>query len=338
MKKLTSILAAALALAGCQPAAEDPADAFRSALPEAAAVQLGTPAADGTAPPAALYAGSATPKLTADVSYETAPPPAYPDQSEFATVSYWSAVGINGGTWWTLTLVKFVTSLPPTTCDDQACTWGPWLGDDGLNYWKLEVNKLTGTFDWTFAAQNAIVPGDWVSLISGHAIPGLDKDHGKGSFVIDFAAQAALAHGPGWVQKDFGSVTITYDNTGGISVDAVALGGHSADPVEAGAIINASYSFLKTGPGGSIDIAIDNLGTNEFVKLDTRWDAGGAGRGDAIYSPDGIAVTPVLTECWNGAIASWAETYDNTDPDQKGTEDLCVFSVGDPAGLSLPPR
>jgi len=113
--------------------------------------------------------------------------------------------------------------------------------------------------------------------------------------------------------------------------------GKNADPAKPHSL-NAAYSFAKNGPGGTISIAIDNLDSNEYVKLDTRWNAGGAGRGDAVYSPNGVDVSGILTECWDGAVASWAETYDNSAPDEKGTEGLCVFTVGDPAGMSLPPR
>lgn len=339
MKKLASILAIALAAAGCQPAA-DLAQPYRDAMPAKESVQLGSPSADGTAAPTALVALSGPERLTADNTASAVTQ--YPDQSEFATVSYWAAVGINGGTWWTLTLVQLVTAYPATTCDDQSCTWGPWLGDDQLNNWKLEVTKDGDGYAWAFSGQDAVgqtgaLPRPWVVLISGLAFKGVDRQHGHGDFTIDFEAQASLAHGPGWTQRDFGTVTIVYDNTTDVSVQATALNGKNADPLNPHAL-NAVYSFFKSGPGGSIDIGIDNLDTNEFVKLDTQWNGTGAGRGDAIYSPDGVATTGLLTECWNGAAASWGEVYDNSAPDAKGTEDLCAFTAGDPAAVVLPAR
>src|SRR5512137_3065691 len=112
MKKLSSLVAVsvALALAGCSGGLDDPAKKYREALPPADAVQLRAPAADGTAAPTALVASGALASTAA-----TSP---YPAQSEFATISYWSAVGINGGTWWTLTLVQFITDHRPTSCND----------------------------------------------------------------------------------------------------------------------------------------------------------------------------------------------------------------------------
>jgi hypothetical protein len=341
MKKLASVLAAALTLAACAKQ-DDPAQQFRDAMPQKEAVQLGAPSVEGTAAPTGLVMadGGASPATTAS--------PPYPPQSSFATISYWSAVGINGGTWWTLTLVKLVTSYPPTDCGDSACTWGPWLGDDHLNYWKLHVTKSNGAYDWAFSAQNAIAPGDWVELIAGHAVPGADANHGSGDFLIDFEAQAALAHGPGWVQRDFGTVEITYDNNDGTYVSALATGAKNADPADPHAM-NAAYSFAKSGPGGQIQIAVHNLDTDEAVKLDTRWDSGGAGRGDALWSNDGGATwvpaspPPYLTQCWKGAADSWAMTFDDTvsfPTITTGTDSTdpaqCVFTVGEAPTIALP--
>jgi hypothetical protein len=345
MKKLTSLLAAALALAGCSGGLD--AQKVRDAMPKAASVQLQAPAPDGSAAPVALHALAAT----GDLASPAASTPPYVPQSTFATISYWSAVGINGGTWWTLTLVKFVTDHKATDCDDTSCTWGPWRGDDGLNDWKLHVTKSDGGYNWVFEARNAVVPGSaWVALISGHAVPGADANHGSGNFLIDFEKQASLAHGPGWVQRDFGTVEITYDNTAGVFVNATALGGHNSDPGRTDEVMNANYAFSKTGPGGQIQIAVHNLTTHEAVKLNTRWKGGtayGAGRGDAIWSNDDganwvpSAPPPYLTQCWNGADASWAETFDNTisyPTISVGTAEAvdCVFTTGQAPTIAVP--
>lgn len=339
MKKLPALLAA-VALVGCSNAT-DPAQKVRDAMPQAASVQLQPPSVDGAAPPTALVADT----TLATAATTTTPTPPYPTQSEFATISYWAAVGINGGTWWTLNLVRWITDHHATYCDDQSCTWGPWRGDDGLNDWKLTATKSGSAYDWVLAAQNAVTPAGWVALLSGHALPGRDRDHGSGNFLIDFGAQDALAHGPGWVKKDHGTVEITYDNTAGTFVTAAALGGVSSDPATPGDRIDANYSFAKTGPGGQIQIAIHNTGTvavpkNEAVKLNTRWLGGGAGRGDALWSSDGGATwlpnpsPPFITECWDGAAASWAETYDSRTP--SGDPALCVFATGQAPTVALP--
>lgn len=323
MKKLTSILAAALTIAGCQPA-DDAAAEYREAMPQATSVQIQTAAADGSSSTTGLTAANA---LIANPGY----------QSDYAIISYWTAVTINGGTWWTLTLLDLVMSYEPTDCGSNSCTWGPWLADDQLNNWKLVATKNDGAFSWAFSGQNAIVPGEWATLISGTAHPGADKNHNRGTFLIDFDAQDALAHGPGWQKDDFGTLEISYDSTDGLYVDAVALGNQNDDPTNPHEM-NAVYSFAKDGPGGQLQIAVENLDTTERLWLRTRWDASGSGRGDLEFDPNGGERTDsaFASECWDGPAADWALDYD-TYP-VVGDPSLCPSGMQDPAysDLALP--
>jgi hypothetical protein len=300
MKKLTSILAAAITLAACGQS-EDPAAEYRDAMPQAQSVQVQTAAAEGGSAPTALTRSNA---LIANPGY----------QSDYAIISYWTAVTINGGTGWTLGLLHLVMSFDPTDCDSNSCTWGPWLGDDRLNSWKLVATKGDGAFQWAFSGQNAVAPGPWVTLISGTAHPGADKNHNYGSFLIDFDAQDALAHGPGWQKDDFGTLEISYDSTSGLHVNAVALGSRNDDPNDPH-FMNAVYSFAKTGPGGELQIAVENLDTAERLWLRTRWDATGSGRGDLEFDANGgdRADSFFASECWDGPAANWAMDFD-TDP------------------------
>lgn len=329
MKKLTSILAAALAIAGCQPVAEDPADAYRKALPSAASVQLGVPDSEGTS-------GTA---LTLNVPGPTGAlidPGSY--RSEYAIVSYWTALTVNVGTWWTLELVKFITAHPATTCDDTSCTWGPWLGDDNLNFWKFHAVKANGGYDWALSLQPASAPLDpWVDLIAGHAVPGADRDHGSGSFVIDFDAQDSLPHPEGWVKEDYGTLEITYDNTTSVSIQATLTGGRSDDPADLGHEMNAVYDFNDTGAGGELQFAFEDVTDTESISMRTRWTATGAGRADAHYSdPDAVGgpLDYYASECWAGAAYAWAETYDTKYA--TGSENSCAFIPASYSDLTLP--
>ncbi len=184
MKKLTSLTAAAaLTLAACQPA-EDPAKAYRDALPKSAAIQVGVPAAQGTA-----NALSVRREAVSSV-------PSY--QSEYAVTSYWTALTFNVGVWWTLELVQVITAFPPTTCGEAACTWGPWQSDDQLLFWKLHVEKVNGTYVYALSAQPASDrQAPFVELLGGTAVPGVDRDHGSGTLAIDFDAHDALPHPEG---------------------------------------------------------------------------------------------------------------------------------------------
>ena len=134
-------------------------------------------------------------------------------------MSYYLAVTLNSGVGWTLRFVQFVTTFPPTSCDDSSCTWGPWVDDDGLNRWKLYVQKVDGAYEYVLSAQpGSTPPRPSASLISRHGAPVRPRSR-LGDFTIDFDAQDALDHGGHWVKKDFGRLDVTYDNTRDASID-----------------------------------------------------------------------------------------------------------------------
>jgi hypothetical protein len=301
MKKTTPLIAAAaLLLAACEPAV-DTAEKFRNALPKEEAVTVATYQSEAPASTAA-----------------TAPGVAKGDsllfQSEYALMSYRLAVTLNGGVAWTLGLVRFVTLFPPTTCDDAACTWGPWVDDDGLNRWKLHVEQQGDAYAWALSAQpgsDAAAP--YVDVVAGTAYPD-DRDRGSGTFTIDFDAQDALDHGSIYEKKDFGEVVIDYDNTSDVSIDAVFTGAHDE---ETGDLMDAVYAFRDAASGGELQVAFENLDTTENVSLRTRWSAGGAGRADAHYNgPDGAGgrVDYYASECWAGHAQDFEEVYDSKYP------------------------
>ncbi len=296
MKKIATLTAAALVIGACGPANEDPAQKYRDAMPKSEAVQVGTPSAT----PAA---GA----LTVRSSYVLGDSPA--TQSEYAIASRNLAVMINGGTAWTLFLLRFITTFPPTSCDDASCTWGPAVGDDGLNRWKLVVAHVVDHFDYVLSGQpgsNASAP--WVDLITGTAYPGADRDHGRGTIRIDFDADKDLDHGPLWVDRDHGQANIAYDNTGTtVTVDATFVGAQN----EKQETVNAAYAFERSASGGVLQVAFRNLTTSEQASLHTRWRPSGAGRGDAHYVG---GVELFASECWDGETTNFLEVYDSKTP------------------------
>src|SRR5512133_981690 len=88
MKKLASILAAAVSLAACQPA-EDPADTYRKALPTSETLTITAPAATADA--------AATTALTAPTTTVNPRAITATGKSEFAAASYSFAYGVNTG-------------------------------------------------------------------------------------------------------------------------------------------------------------------------------------------------------------------------------------------------
>ncbi len=323
MTKLTSLIAAAaLALAACDPA-EDPAKEFRDALPKADAVQVGTPQAEGTA-----GALTVAPNALGDS-------PAL--QSEYAITSYYLAVTVNSGVGWMLRFLQFVTTFPPTTCDSASCTWGPWVDNDGLNRWKLVVHKVgDAAYEYQLSAQPGSNPAAaFVPFITGTAHP-VDRDHGSGTFTIDFDAQDALDHGGLWVKKDFGQIVVDHDNTAGVSIDATFLNARNNDPNHPDRL-NAVYSFRRASSGGVLQVAFENLDTTEVVSLRTRWSPSGAGRADAHYNGPGTPrVDYYASECWAGEVQSYVEVYDSKHP-EIGPETACSpFNSAEYADVVLP--
>jgi hypothetical protein len=322
MKKLTSLIAAALILAACG-SAEDPAQQYRDALPKEDAVQVGSPEAEGTA-------GALTVSRSAlgDTTML---------KSEYAVMSYFLAVTVNTGVGATLVFLRYITTFPPTTCDDASCTWGPWVDDHGLNRWMLNVQKDGDAYTYVLSGQpgsNAAAP--FVPLITGTAHPA-DRDHGFGTFTIDFDAQDALDQGPLYVKKDFGQIVVTYDNTHDVSIGATFLNARNNEPDNQHRL-NAVYAFEHSSNGGDLQIAFENLDTAAVWSLHTRWSPSGAGRADAQYDPDGAGAegTYSASECWAGEVQEYVEVYDSKYPDI-GPETACSpYSSAEYATVVLP--
>ena len=329
--RATTAAAALLTLAACA-AEKDHAQQYRDALPSGAAVQIGVPRSEGSA-------SALTGALHAEApSAALADAPGY--GSEYARTSYWMATTVNLGVWWTLELVRIITAYPPTRCDDASCTWGPWLGDGGLNYYRLQVEKVSGAYDWTLSGQSAAAGVQpWQELIVGHAVPGRDRDHGSGDLEVFYDHFDGLQHAtPDWKQ-DWGTLTVGYDNTAGAYVEAQVVGAHDDDPDPArnDHLVNAAYRFDATGTDGDLQLAFRDVTAGDQVTLHTRWKrVDGAGRGDAHYV--GAGGTPVYdaSECWNGANATlpWAEVYDTKTA--WGAEANCVFAPAAYATIAVP--
>jgi hypothetical protein len=302
MKKLTPAIAALL-LAACGPAKQDPAQPYRDALPKAEAAHVGTYQDAGATAGALSVArqGLGDSNLV---------------QSEYAVQSYYLALSINGGASAILNVIRFITAFPTTSCDDTSCTWGPWVGDQGFNNYKLVVTKQTtvdGTaYAYAFSGQNAVVAGSpFVDILTGTAYP-VDRDRGRGRFTLDFDAQDALAHPQDYVKKDYGQLRLDYDNTQDAIVAAQFVGAHEqdgdADPAN-DRLITAAYRFEAASSGGVLQVAVENLTSGDTLALRTRWGASGQGRADVVFTPLG-QTSFTASECWLGRSQDWAETYD----------------------------
>ncbi len=328
MKKTATI--AALLLAACGATNTDPAQQYRDALPKAATAHVGTYQDAG----AATGALSVAQQALGDSNIV---------QSEYAVMSYWLAVSVNWGAKSILDLVQFITVFPTSSCDQTSCTWGPWVGDQGLNNYKLVVTKDGDAYHYALSGQNAQVAGSpWVAFLTGTAYPA-DRDHGHGDFLLDFdLSYSGLAHADGFVRKDYGQLTVSYDNTTQSPfVGATFMGArqedNDADPTN-DQFVNAAYLFEPASSGGQLQVAFHNVTTGDSAKLHTRWSANGQGRADAIYMPAaGGSVT--ASECWLGRSQNWAEAYDTKHLDNPLLQDASAcspFATFEEATLSIP--
>ena len=318
MKKIAITIIAAAVLAACGQQ-QSAAEKIRGALPAKESVQITQPDPGSTAH-APLSAKLPTPD----------------GKASLGVVSYLFALGINGGVYWTLFQLEVVTLLPPTSCNDDSCTWGPWPGGDGLNTWKLSVAKRDdGGYDYALQAAPLPAGTAFVDVISGVAYPGQDRWHGNGSLAVDFDAVAAgINHPQGWTQTDFGTLAVNYDNRTVKHLDATFLNSRNADhPGTDPANPNrsdAAYAFDSSAGAGDLQVAFQTLPpfSNDYIdeqaSLHTRWVSGGAGRGDFQYSNQ--SGTFHESQCWAGA-PTYAMTYDDLVGVSYGAEADCDASL-----------
>jgi hypothetical protein len=316
MTKTIAVVALAALAAGCSKETKITAQEARDALPSAEALQIDTPedtAARAAQAIQAMAVGGQAEPAAAEFK------PGFWSTSEYARWTYFTAWTVNGGAWWTLTLLRFVTIFPPTQCEEGSCTWGPWVEDSAnpmtpgldIKRWRLVVTKVDeGHFTYVLSAENALDPQGFLPIVSGVAFP-KNPWQGHGEFTIDFDNARRLPE----PKEDYGVLTIAYDNESALSVDATLVGGRN---VEDGSHINAAYAFDATAAGGELQVAFetrDDVSAIDRVSLRSRWDSTGAGRGDArIYLTDPPwTLTAEASECWDSRVGGFDLTYD-TDP------------------------
>ncbi|WP_242355020.1 hypothetical protein [Anaeromyxobacter sp. SG64] len=313
MRKTIAALSLAVLASACGKQDITP-DEARSAVPESSAIRIDTPkdSADASSPssPAAL---TATAEATFDARF-----PAL-TTSDYARWSYVTAWTVNGGAWWTLATLRLVTLLPPTACSGDTCTWGPWDEESkvqvGLKVkrWQLVVTKVEeGKFTYELSAMNLLVPGPFLSIVSGVAEPA-GPGRGKGQLTVSFDNARQLPES----EQRYGTLTIQYDTTAEARVDAQLAGGRDE---QNGNPLDAAYAFVATGAGGDLQVAFrgqDPAANPVNLSLHARWDGTGAGRGDARVFAEDVNGSWTFdygaSECWAGKAGAFALTYD-TDP------------------------
>jgi hypothetical protein len=320
----TTLALAAVLLAACAAEVQTDAESLRAALPDAQAIRLEAPA-----PP------PSTSSATAEV---VAAAPTF--GSEYARITFWTAATVNAGVAWSLGRLGLVVSLPPTSCDALTCTWGPWTDREGLNVWRLVAQYEGAGWAYKLDARPGSAPlAGFAPIVAGVAYAGPQPGRGYGSFAVDFDEAAALDHGPDWQQEDFGRLQIEYDARRELRVDVTALGVRSRDPADP-VLLDAVYAFRAVGASapGELQLAVETLeDTPRNLSLRSRWDAAGAGRGDAVWVSPGLPYR--ASECWSSAALGFALVYRASDPvvdPPVGDAGACAFPDPSYATLALP--
>jgi hypothetical protein len=258
------------------------------------------------------------------------------DNSQWFLTTLNMATSVNGAVVWTLSLIKAVTDLPPTTCTSDTCTWGP--GADANGIWEVVVtyDAATDTYRYKLNGE-AKVGGDgqFHTLVQGKAKPSGLPHRGTGSFEVDFDA----GHLVNASSTDQGKLDVTYSNAlpGQAHIDAQFLGVKDGD--HQGQSLNAAYSFDETG---SLQVAFRSLTSQDTVAMHSRWKATGQGRADVnvlYHTSAGGSYTAALSECWAAPV--FVVTYfTSTAPaalgPDSGSAANCAFTDQSLATLTAP--
>jgi hypothetical protein len=198
--------------------------------------------------------------------------------------------------------------------------------------WKLSVTKVEhGHFTYAFQGHLRAQPAQpFVTVMTGTAFPE-SALRGHGDFSIDMDAAASLGG------TDTGKLTASYDNRGGLSIEATFLGFTDRSNGNVG---NARYAYLASATQGDLQVAFRNVTADPdaTLALRSRWVIPtGQGRGDATFT-QGL-LTYDASECWSGATAGFKVVYwTSNDPGQpaSGNAADCAYDAAQAPAFPAP--
>jgi len=245
---------------------------------------------------------------------------------------------LNGGAAWVLVLVHTIVHFPPTTVDGDVYTWGPWSDALDPAEWRLVVTEnLDGSYDWSFDGKSKLeADAEFITVISGNAVPGVDPHRGTGNFFIDFDAAEQVDPID---NNNRGTVEIVYDleNRDGTpaTLDMVI---QTRQPDENGVDQDVSfdYSYVKNLDGsGDLQFGIhgdidDNGSLFEDAIIRSRWLQTGSGRADVRVTGGDLGdLTVEASECWNELFRRVFYTDSMDWMPTEGNEADCAFTDQD---------
>ncbi|MGI5863749.1 MAG: hypothetical protein ACOX6T_17065 [Myxococcales bacterium] len=294
MKRL-SVAALAAVFAACGPLSN--VDEFRNASPSRQGVDIKVPSDSGKALTASDY-GSQEQALIGE-------------RAHWYTLTRAMTLVVNGGTAWVLNLCEQIIKHQPTTIDDTHAVWGPHTNPLSPNTFKFTVTKVDDGYDYLLEAKAKDADDSaYVTLISGHHVPGAAEKEGSGTFSLDWdAAQTLPEH-----SKEVGKADFTYSRNANLDV-TVGVKFKQAMDEESGQRVDADYAFSQIAGGdGSFEFVLhkdmtelpNNTPAKERLAIKSRWQNDGAGRCDVKVSQGDIVNPLTLSECWG---STFLETY-----------------------------
>jgi hypothetical protein len=304
MRKLLALSCALAAACGGSAAFKDQA---RDAMPDSSGVAMGPQQAQPSQSNALMTERSSPDVIGADAWYN-------------ATIAF--AFSINAATAFTLGAVSAVTASEPTSCTANSCTWGPGSGALDPNDYQLVVTQAAnGSFDWVLSGRSkANATGQFVTLISGNAVPSGQRHRGSGTFTINLDnARQLSGH-----LTDQGTIQITYSNVGLAHVQASFHNLVSQDAQHLGDVGNAYYNFQQDiSGGGDMEVAWHDVTNEERDDIHSRWKADGSGRADVTVVKPGVNLQ--FSNCWSVAASGFVTVFGSL----SGTGSVSACSYAD---------
>jgi len=260
------------------------------------------------------------------------------DISEYYRITRDVSRTLNGGAAWVLILAHTIVQYPPTSVDGDTYTWGPWSGALDPAEWRLVVvDNSDGSYDWSFDGRNKTeVASEFETVISGNAVPGAVPHRGTGNFFIDFDAGERVNP----LENDArGTVAVTYDleNTDGTpAVLDMAIASTQPDENGIDQPVSFDYHYAENlDRSGDLQFAIhgdldDEGGLFEDALIRSRWQADGAGRGDAMVQGGDLGdLTVTASQCWDTTFRTVYYSDSQEWLPTEGDPAACAFSDQD---------
>jgi len=304
-KSLLATTLVSLAAVGCVPQDEAPNDEIQRAIPTAEQVTIKLPANQN--------------RMLGDIA-------------DYYKVTRDVTRTLNGGSAWVLILIHAIVQYPVTTINGNVYTWGPWSDTLDPAEYKLDVtDNGDGTYDYLLSGRNKTVAGSQFEVvIDGHADTTPGENLGNGDFKIDFDAGKRVNPVDSGDAK--GTVTVNYD----LAARHLDLLAQAPDANGNPAMFEYAYNETLAGGGDMVfNVTADGGGTAlpENIVIRSRWQADGAGRGDARLAGGDLGTAQAIaSECWSSLFRRTYYTDSVNWLPTEGSVADCAFGTAD-----LPP-